>query len=361
MDPAPACLDTPLELPDATWADLREFGADVWRAASAALAGHVRTERRALPGWMTEQYGPLIDLWHGEGADPRLDTMRLDLGWSDDGAPRALELNAWTQWGWFSLEQLAARAPAPDGVRSLAPDPDDLVTRVAERLGKRVALVTVGSQVLAELDALAERLALRGVAAEITDPLADGGERLRRFAPTGLLLKICDPLLLVEQADLVRSLARLDVPRIPEFPALFIADDKTFLPEVQRHSARPLVPATVPLPRYLAGGTDGITRVRAVVKPSHRMRGEGIAYGADFSDASWAAYLAGLRTSGQAWVVQERCRMRRLPDGRYGDLSLYLVDGRVTGACARASAHPTVNHAQGGAVQLVVRGGDGGV
>ncbi|MCK7626628.1 hypothetical protein MUU72_26595 [Streptomyces sp. RS10V-4] len=351
----PPCLDTPLELPAAEWQRLKGFAAAVWQATADALAAHLRTPAADLPAWMTDQYGALRDLWHGAGADPRLDTMRLDLGWTDEGEPRTLELNAWTQWGWFSLEPMAARTLPSRQDHSLAPDPERLVSHLLHRLGRRIALIAAGSQVLAELEELAGRLARRGAAAEIIDPLPDGGARLRAFAPSGLLLKVCDPQLLVRHADLIRWLAGLPLPRVPEFPSLFIADDKTFLSEVQRHCPRPVVPATVPLPRYLNGETAGITRARAVVKPAHRMRGDGVAYGADFTDAAWADHLAGLHTaSPDAWIVQERCRLRTLPDGRYGDLSVFLVDGHVAGAFARVSPYRTVNHGQGGAVQLVV-------
>jgi glutathione synthase/RimK-type ligase-like ATP-grasp enzyme len=103
------------------------------------------------------------------------------------------------------------------------------------------------------------------------------------FNPSGLFWKSNSRL--VEQAELVLEVAKLGLPQIPSFEALFIAGDKAFLATLKNRDTSGSIPLTYVLSKNdLVKNIGFFTKNKAVLKPGDLSRGEGIKFGKNFTE-----------------------------------------------------------------------------
>ncbi|CAH1759704.1 12001_t:CDS:2 [Entrophospora sp. SA101] len=133
---------------------------------------------------------------------------------------------------------------------------------------------------------------------------------------------------LVERAELVLKVAKLGLPQIPSFEALFISGDKAFLATLRNQDTSGVIPPTYVLSRSdLTKNFALLPKDKAVLKPGDLSRGEGIKFGKHFAEKAWQAEIETATNS---------------------------PDGLVQGVASRVSASEVINVAKGGTSQAVI-------
>ncbi|MFI5777526.1 hypothetical protein [Nocardia sp. NPDC051570] len=280
--------------------------------------------------------------------------MRLDLAWTGGGEPRVLEFNTACPGGFLFAPLVAEKMGADSFGRSISPARNRFASFLLRELGPRVAIVTWGSDYAFELDTLVAGIDALGGDAIITDPLRDDGAALARFRPTGLYWK-SDPLrLLLAPAAVAATVG--DLPSFSPFDAMTFVEDKSFVAYVSENSVVPVGPASIEVDgRCAAELLAWRPREHAVLKPTNLTRGEGIVVGALCTDQDWAAAVDAAVESAGSWLIQERLQVRYDAEtGLFGDLSVFLLGGRVVGAMARKSTERVINIGRTGMLQSVV-------
>ncbi|CAH1756517.1 15460_t:CDS:10 [Entrophospora sp. SA101] len=141
-----------------------------------------------------------------------------------------------------------------------------------------------------------------------------------------------------DYSELVLKLSELGLPQLPSFEALFIAGDKSFLNTLKDKTD--LIPPTYVLSKNdLTQNLSILAKDKVVLKPGDFGNGEGIFFGKNFTESAWKDKIREAMESKQSRVIQERCYLRNTPDGRYEDISIYVVDGVARGFVSRISAN----------------------
>jgi glutathione synthase/RimK-type ligase-like ATP-grasp enzyme len=90
----------------------------------------------------------------------------------------------------------------------------------------------------------------------------------------------------------VLKVAKLGLPQIPSFEALFIAGDKAFLATLRDRDTSGAIPPTYVLSKSnLTKNLDLLAKDKAVLKPGDLSRGEGIKFGKYFDEKAWQAEI----------------------------------------------------------------------
>ncbi|CAI2192914.1 3855_t:CDS:2, partial [Funneliformis geosporum] len=130
----------------------------------------------------------------------------------------------------------------------------------------------------------------------------------------------------------ITNLSPTSLPQLPSFESLFIAGDKSFLNILKNEDEMGVIPPTYALSKdNLPQNLSFLTQIKAVLKPGDLGRSKGVEF-----------------------VIQERCYLRNTSDGRYEDIAVYLMDGKVQGFLSRISANEVVNVAKNGLFQPTV-------
>jgi hypothetical protein len=346
--------DRPLALTGDEWERLSDFARDVWTATHTAVNMIVDGVAEPPP-WLAERYGPLLGAALRRGPyTGELPIMRLDLAWTGEGEPRVLEFNTACPGGFLFTPRVAEKMGAGSFGRSVSPAHSEFAAFLLRELGERVAVVTWGSDYSFELDTLVAEIDALGGDAFVTDPQRDGGAALAAFRPTGLYWK-SDPLrLLLTPGAVTETVGEL--PSFSPFDAMTFVEDKSFVTHVSEVSAVPVGPPSLELAgRSAAELLAWRPRQRAVLKPTNLTRGEGIVLGVQCTDTEWAAAVDAAARSGSPWLLQERLQLRYDAEaGLFGDLSVFLLGGKVIGAMARKSTEAVINIGRTGMLQSVV-------
>jgi len=90
----------------------------------------------------------------------------------------------------------------------------------------------------------------------------------------------------------VLKVAKLGLPQMPSFEALFIAGDKAFLATLRNQDTSGAIPPTYVLSKNdLTKNFDLLPKDKAVLKPGDLSRGEGIKFGKYFTEKAWQAEI----------------------------------------------------------------------
>ncbi|CAJ0865651.1 13928_t:CDS:10 [Entrophospora sp. SA101] len=225
---------------------------------------------------------------------------------------------------------LAEKAIQADKVGlPLAPQPIFYSQCVLEKLGPKVAIIfppeynkNLSSQ---ELNLVTQQIESLGGQCQAFCLSETVITEIIDFAPT-------------DYSELVLKLSELGLPQLPSFEALFIAGDKSFLNTLKDKTD--LIPPTYVLSKNdLTQNLSILAKDKVVLKPGDFGNGEGIFFGKNFTESAWKDKIREAMESKQSRVIQERCYLRNTPDGRYEDISIYVVDGVARGFVSRISAN----------------------
>jgi hypothetical protein len=340
--------------------ELKQISERILKLANETLL-HIIQQKEVEP-WLESRYGVVKSLW--KKGQVGINLLRIDFAWNKAGKLQVLELNTSSHSGWIKSGLIEQESAAEKIGIPLAPKPMFYAKYLLEKLGPKIAIMVKGTEYSKELDLLLPQLESLGGKGQIialsetalSEPLS-ATRAVIDFAPTGLFWR-CHAAL-VEHSELVLELAKLGLPQISSFEALFISGDKSFLAILRERDATGVIPKTYVLSKNnLVQNLTLLEKDKAVLKPGDLARGENIFLGKNFtkklSSAHWKEKIKKAMSSDGEWILQELCYLLKTKDGKYHDIIVFLADGRVRGIASRVSVHEIVNVAKGGRGQAVV-------
>jgi len=340
--------------------ELKQISERIFKLANETLL-HIIQQKEVEP-WLESRYGVVKSLW--KKGQVGINLLRIDFAWNKAGKLQVLELNTSSHSGWIEFGLIEQKSAAEKIGIPLAPKPMFYAKYLLEKLGPKIAIMVKGTEYSKELDLLLPQLESLGGKGQIialsetalSEPLS-ATRAVIDFAPTGLFWR-CHAAL-VEHSELVLELAKLGLPQISSFEALFISGDKSFLAILRERDATGVIPKTYVLSKNnLVQNLTLLEKDKAVLKPGDLARGENIFLGKNFtkklSSAHWKEKIKKAMSSDGEWILQELCYLLKTKDGKYHDIIVFLADGRVRGIASRVSVHEIVNVAKGGRGQAVV-------
>jgi len=336
--------------------ELKQISERIFKLANETLL-HIIQQKEVEP-WLESRYGVVKSLW--KKGQVGINLLRIDFAWNKAGKLQVLELNTSSHSGWIKSGLIEQESAAEKIGIPLAPKPMFYAKYLLEKLGPKIAIMVKGTEYSKELDLLLPQLESLGGKGQIialsetalSEPLS-ATRAVIDFAPTGLFWR-CHAAL-VEHSELVLELAKLGLPQISSFEALFISGDKSFLAILRERDATGVIPKTYVLSKNnLVQNLTLLEKDKAVLKPGDLARGENIFLGKNLTKKAWKEKIKKAMSSDGEWILQELCYLLKTKDGKYHDIIVFLADGRVRGIASRVSVHEIVNVAKGGRGQAVV-------